>query len=194
MHLRSCIRPFRSRSWLTLLIELGNIIFFIGFQSLTYLSSKNSSVVPSFWFVVLTRNWFCWQMFSILCRPSARRRLALSASMVPDMVPVCVSRLRKWRLHSTASISASSVASMQWRGSLLVFGDARTAAKSRLVVPTPWTPQVPWRLGAPSEGWGSKQRVRAMDGIVLLLILCLTCVNYRKTCWGCYSFSLFSGN
>ena len=43
-------------------------------------------------------------------RPSGRKRWALSASTVPDMVPRCVRPSRRWKSHSTPSTLALSVA------------------------------------------------------------------------------------
>jgi len=60
---------------------------------------------------------------------SARRRSALSASMVPGMVPVCVSRSRRLRSASTPSTSAASAESTQSSARLSASGTARPARR-----------------------------------------------------------------
>lgn len=109
----------------------------------------------------------------MLCRQREPRRQELLGSMVPVMGPVLGSRLRKWRWVSTASTSVSFVESMQWKGRLLGYGDAKTVEKLRPVVHTHWTLRVLWLLGVPSEGWGSRRRVKmALIFIIFVLLIC----------------------
>jgi len=68
-------------------------------------------------------------------RPSAPRRSALRANMVPDTVLRSVKWSRKWKSPSTPSIHAASVARTQWGGRVLVSGTASDVEGLLLEVP-----------------------------------------------------------